>query len=188
MPEISCEICYLEFESNDGLISHIILLHEGETLNIVGTDSKIVLSRVNPDQGDGKENGVVENSSEGKEQPVTKCDKKKSNVTKVKARKEYKCDKCPKVFLSDSGLYWHNLGHDGILKKRFKCTHCEEKFAKHSDLSKHLWEVHDGLANHECRICMKGFISKSDKTRHMRSIHEGIPRKDKLRYHQKNKG
>ena len=61
-------------------------------------------------------------------------------------------------------------------KKRFKCDHCDMKFARNSHLKNHIRHVHENkkpLRPYKCEICTKSYIGPRDLKLHVATVHEG---------------
>ncbi len=198
MARLACDICDLEFGSNDGLMSHIFLLHNGLPLQIIADNDQITIStletakesKVDKENIDPvHEDNPVTNVTDSKRHSVTNViDSKRHRVTKpvkkkkTKGKGSYKCDKCPLGFHSPSGLRYHfRTKHDSqkMTFRQFKCNHCKTgkvRFVIQADLTQHLNAAHDGKPNIVCHLCQRGFITKSDLTRHVKFIHYKVPR------------
>ena len=80
---------------------------------------------------------------------------------------EYACEKCFKIFKSNSALKYHLTKHDNII---FKCPMCPKELQSERGLAYHL-NVHQGVADHLCNECGRSFVTRQKLIDHTRSRH-----------------
>lgn len=120
------------------------------------------------------------------------CDKKfKTEITlrshvrvvhegdKKKVYRNYKCNLCPKAYISLALLEDHQFAHTGV--KQHICHVCSASYASEASLFKHIKEIHEGLKKpeepHHCNICGKTFYNARSIKIHTRNIHgDGKPK------------
>ncbi len=86
MARLACDICDLEFGSNDGLMSHIFLLHNGLPLQIIADNDQITISTLETAQEQKLNNGCDKENIDPvhEDNRVTKVtDSKRHSVTNV---------------------------------------------------------------------------------------------------------
>ena len=198
-----CPFCHVNFAKNE-IKDHIGIDHlkpiiignydrpdiKEPLLTSLGLNPKIILRKLTPEQL--QDYGLVD-------QPMNFS----SDVTK------FRCDKCDKIFFSNTNLKRHTQSvHEGV---KFPCKQCPEVYSFQCALRRHMKNYHGGLVDQpmdirdfspdvtkfQCDKCDKIFCSKSSLKRHTQSVHEGVkfPCKqcpaiynynDDLRKHMKN--
>ena len=80
-------------------------------------------------------------------------------------KKNYKCNKCEKVFTNTLNLHKHRETHKGW--NTFKCTEFDKVFNQSSKLSQHQ-QIHIGQKPYKCKECGEGFSQPSSLNYHQR--------------------
>ncbi|KYN32070.1 Longitudinals lacking protein, isoforms N/O/W/X/Y [Trachymyrmex septentrionalis] len=99
-------------------------------------------------------------------------------VVAVSCTKQYKCDKCNKVYKNKGSLKRHTKDECGILP-RFNCPICEYRCKQKSNLLRHINNVHGRTKQrsrnalphkrYNCHKCgIKSYVNKSTLNRHLR--------------------
>ena len=96
-----------------------------------------------------------------------------------KEEKRFKCSWCESKFSRTSDLRRHIL-FVHEKKQQFQCDHCEKSFIKGSHLKGHVEAVHEGKKPYECNICDYKSAKNSDIKRHIQSVHEGANKKSEV--------
>lgn len=86
-----------------------------------------------------------------------------------KILKPFKCDQCPKQFISQCRLVEHKRVHTG--EKPFGCDECGKHFALAAALKLHK-ESHLGVKRHQCTVCEYKTNYKTNIKKHMK-VHTG---------------
>ena len=74
----------------------------------------------------------------------------------AKARKQFNCNDCGKVFSYKHTLNWHIIKvHEE--NNNFQCNICNSSFSQRSQLNVHIESVHRGMKPFKCNECGKGF-------------------------------
>ncbi|PXF42817.1 hypothetical protein BWQ96_07468 [Gracilariopsis chorda] len=81
-----------------------------------------------------------------------------------------RCNMCGQRFARRSNLFKH-LRSVHDDRRRFACQSCQYKFKRQDHLLKHRRSVHAGLRKFACDICGFGFAEKFNRDKHRRSIH-----------------
>ncbi|CAN8076401.1 unnamed protein product [Agarophyton chilense] len=81
-----------------------------------------------------------------------------------------RCQMCGQRFARRSNLFKH-LRSVHDDRRRFACRSCPYKFKRQDHLLKHMRSVHDRMRNFVCDICGFGFAEKFNRDKHRRSIH-----------------
>ncbi|KAI0567733.1 zinc finger protein [Gracilaria domingensis] len=81
-----------------------------------------------------------------------------------------RCHMCGQRFARRSNLFKH-LRSVHDDRRRFACRSCPYKFKRQDHLLKHMRSVHDRMRNFVCDICGFGFAEKFNRDKHRRSIH-----------------
>ena len=81
--------------------------------------------------------------------------------------KPFKCDICPKAFVSKSLLRKHNKCHD----KKNACSYCDNRFSTKSALMNHE-RTHTGEKPYACDLCPEGFRTARMLVHH-KKMHTG---------------
>ena len=135
---LSCDICDLEFGSNDGLISHMLLLHKGQQLKIRGTTAKVAFLSFESHHKNIDNKMLEKDLDVSKE--VTLQDGKP-------AKKTHKCH-CQRVYQSRGALVNHiRVHHLGVKREYRKCNHCGMGFKMQAELTSHIKKEHGGKGN-----------------------------------------
>ncbi|CBY37396.1 unnamed protein product, partial [Oikopleura dioica] len=84
--------------------------------------------------------------------------------------REFKCEKCSKVFNEHAKLKRHQLVHTG--ERPFKCpfAHCQRRFSLDFNLTTHM-RIHTGDKPFKCDECGKCFAQSANLKQH-RKTHE----------------
>ena len=112
--------------------------------------------------------------------------------------KALSCEKCPKIFRSESGLEKHKQVHNARRRfgcnicgqrykekfvfnnhvlshnteRMYKCDQCDKDYKSQLALSDHSKRVHLLIGYHACNNCDKQFFGKSKLNLHKRRVHE----------------
>jgi len=106
--------------------------------------------------------------------PIDDCDKKFSNISKVKrhlqyyhfSMKPYPCTECEEKFSNTTLMRTHRQDVHG-LGADLQCETCGEKFFSQSKLDNHVYLKHSTEKHHLCSLCSKTYKNKTDLKRHM---------------------
>uniref|UniRef100_A0A336LYG1 CSON007673 protein n=1 Tax=Culicoides sonorensis TaxID=179676 RepID=A0A336LYG1_CULSO len=98
-----------------------------------------------------------------REKPVTVDDQ---DGKRAEAKKVFKCDHCPKSFMSKSSLQAHVRVHTG--ERPYQCSKCEKHFKTVGALELHE-RRHAGIKPYVCTYCGKSFVESSNLKVHVRS-------------------
>ena len=108
------------------------------------------------------------------------------------------CEKCPKIFRSESGLEKHKQVHNARRRfgcnicgqrykekfvfnnhvlshnteRTYKCDQCDKDYKSQLALSDHVKRVHLLIGYHACNNCDKQFFGKSKLNLHKRRVHK----------------
>ncbi|GAB0091890.1 hypothetical protein DMENIID0001_067960 [Sergentomyia squamirostris] len=104
------------------------------------------------------------------ENPVRKRGKYKKKEKPPKPKnKIFKCQKCPREFLCQSGLVYHNDQHENY--KRFICEYCGKGFMDWSTRRSHIYRAHLKKKLFFCHHCGNGYYKKYYLSLHMERTH-----------------
>ena len=81
---------------------------------------------------------------------------------------QYKCPKCPKMFVRKAVLSEHLLIHSDV--RPFQCAHCDWSFKSQGSLYWHT-RLHTGEKSFKCAVCAKAFATPGTLNRHKRIVH-----------------
>ena len=87
----------------------------------------------------------------------------------AKARKQFNCNDCGKVFSYKHTLNWHIIK---VHEENFQCNICNSSFSQRSQLNVHIESVHRGMKPFKCNECGKGFSHNHTLNKHIKSVHE----------------
>ena len=94
----------------------------------------------------------------------------------------YKCQYCPRQFVSKSRYNIHLNHHES--HRLFKCKECPRGFASEKALENHQQE-HNGLKPIKCGTCDRGFSSKHRLQMHEKRMHTTVERNHPCKHCQK---
>lgn len=89
---------------------------------------------------------------------------------KVMGADPLQCNKCRQRFARRSNLFKHLRSVHEEIR-RFACTSCDLKFKRQDHLLKHTRSVHAKIRKFSCDICGIGFAEKFNRDKHRKSIH-----------------
>ena len=111
----------------------------------------------------------------------------KSLPKEFKDHKQYICDKCPDVFLSEQTLRQHTLRihtSDAVKKlyssprrkEKWKsdCPYCKKTFFSHSNFQEHVKSVHENNTPFSCAECPRKFALPRSLRKHKELVHEKV--------------
>eukprot|EP00177_Eucheuma_denticulatum_P005178 GFKZ01009429.1.p1 GENE.GFKZ01009429.1~~GFKZ01009429.1.p1 ORF type:complete len:176 (-),score=13.67 GFKZ01009429.1:207-734(-) len=81
-----------------------------------------------------------------------------------------RCTLCSQRFARRSNLFKH-LRSVHETERKFACTACPQKFKRQDHLLKHTRSVHNKERKFNCEICGIGFAEKFNRDKHTKSIH-----------------
>lgn len=148
---VRCNICNMEFDSQDELNSHNSSIHPGGG-DVSGGEAKV----------DSINNIKVQCDNCGKEFP---------NYSELEAHKEtcspkVRCNECDEMFDSNSKLAAHKASvHPAV---SFDCETCRKTFTTRAKLNQHIKDAHSPQI---CNLCNQKFADKNALTQHKRRKH-----------------
>ncbi|CAL8141487.1 unnamed protein product [Orchesella dallaii] len=80
-------------------------------------------------------------------------------------KERYACTKCDKSFTVPFSLRRHMIVHD---EPAFVCQQCDRRFRTRETLTRHE-PIHSGVRRHGCQICHKRFARLSDLKKHLKT-------------------
>ncbi|CAL8098765.1 unnamed protein product [Orchesella dallaii] len=95
---------------------------------------------------------------------------KSHRLSSHKGERIFKCDHCPKAYLSNVNLTHHNLTH--LNRRNFKCAVCNKAFVYKSNHDDHM-RIHTGENPFRCSVCGRPFGRQSEVKSHER-IHQDV--------------
>lgn len=148
---VRCNICNMEFDSQDELNSHNSSIHPGGG-DVSGGEAKV----------DSINNIKVQCDNCGKEFP---------NYSELEAHKEtcsqkVRCNECDEMFDSNSKLAAHKASVHPVVS--FDCETCRKTFTTRAKLNKHIKDAHSPQI---CNLCNQKFADKNALTQHKRKKH-----------------
>ncbi len=197
--QLSCDSCYLDFDSNSDFLSHILQLHNKELLTILGSDDRIVL--LSTDKSHKSHTTMDSDNTSHKSHTTTDCDKKDNESVKEPVSLDPletvflpdECDKTSenkeetepplKKVKTENDCQIVHESKTAVLapiqpkvsrrrqQLRHKCNHCGVKFLKQSHLTSHIWREHGGKDNFACCYCNRGYASNRSLLKHIRGEH-----------------
>lgn len=170
--ELKCNTCSEPFETFLKLKAHTLSVHNEEAV-VICCDRKLknrtrlvnhLNSHINPNRF-----------------KCTQCDSKgfltetglNLHILSTHSPRElhkFKCQKCPRTFITGSRLNRHLHSHLEEKEKKFKCPQCDKAFSLDCVMKAHL-RTHDESAKFICEICAKIFKTKCDYNVHMKDNH-----------------
>ncbi|XP_055701310.1 transcription factor grauzone-like [Phlebotomus papatasi] len=170
--ELKCSICSEPFETFLKLKAHTLSVHNEEAI-VVCCDRELknrtrlvnhLNSHINPNKF-----------------KCTQCDSKgfltetglNLHILSTHSPRElhkFKCEKCPRTFITGSRLNRHQHTHLEEKEKNIKCPQCDKAFSLDCVMKAHL-RTHDESAKFICEICAKIFKTKCDYNVHMKDNH-----------------
>ena len=148
---VRCNICNMEFDSQDELNSHNSSIHPGGG-DVSGGEAKV----------DSINNIKVQCDNCGKEFP---------NYSELEAHKEtcsqkVRCNECDEMFDSNSKLAAHKASVHPVVS--FDCETCRKTFTTRAKLNQHIKDAHSPQI---CNLCNQKFADKNALTQHKRNKH-----------------
>ena len=148
---VRCNICNMEFDSQDELNSHNSSIHPGGG-DVSGGEAKV----------DSRNNIKVQCDNCGKEFP---------NYSELEAHKEtcsqkVRCNECDEMFDSNSKLAAHKASVHPVVS--FDCETCRKTFTTRAKLNQHIKDAHSPQI---CNLCNQKFADKNALTQHKRQKH-----------------
>ena len=148
---VRCNICNMEFDSQDELNSHNSSIHPGGG-DVSGGEAKV----------DSINNIKVQCDNCGKEFP---------NYSELEAHKEtcsqkVRCNECDEMFDSNSKLVAHKAAVHPVVS--FDCETCRKTFTTRAKLNQHIKDAHSPQI---CNLCNQKFADKNALTQHKRKKH-----------------
>lgn len=145
---VRCNICNMEFDSQDELNSHNSSIHPGGG-DVSGGEANV----------DSINNIKVECDNCGKEFP---------NYSELEAHKEtcspkVRCNECDEMFDSNSKLAAHKASVHPVVS--FDCETCRKTFTTQAKLNQHIKDAHSPQI---CNLCNQKFADKIALTHHKR--------------------
>lgn len=83
--------------------------------------------------------------------------------------RQYKCEKCGKMYKTERCLKVHNLVH--LEKRPFVCSECNKSFISSSKLKQHS-NIHTGERPYKCKYCARDFTNFPNWLKHTRRRHK----------------
>jgi prophage antirepressor-like protein len=128
------------------------------------------------------ENMAILNFIEDDEQDI-KDDLESESEDEEEVVKEYKCEKCDKVYKMQGNLLNHIKNKhpveikDGIKEnkdddKTNTCKICNKTLADKGKLNRHIKHVHEKSGRVKCKLCKETFSSRDSLTCHINNVHE----------------
>lgn len=148
---VRCNICNMEFDSQDELNNHNSSIHPGGG-DVSGGEAKV----------DSINNIKVECDNCGKEFP---------NYSELEAHKEtcsqkVRCNECDEMFDSNSKLAAHKASVHPVVS--FDCETCRKTFTTRAKLNQHIKDAHSPQI---CNLCNQKLADKNALTQHKRKKH-----------------
>lgn len=114
----------------------------------------------------------------------------KNHLSMHKGGNQYKCDRCPKSYSTNSAFSNHKVTcHQDLGGKTFNCSNCFKNFRSVRARDHHIISCHKKDSKKkivfECRLCNKIFGYKNNLTSHHRTVH-GLEGKKILEYNCKH--
>ncbi|XP_063695553.1 zinc finger protein ZFP2-like [Culicoides brevitarsis] len=154
-----CKQCGAGFFILKNLVSHLTLVHgiqEKYRCRICDEET----TNIDDYLDHQNKHVVIKEVSSTTESPI------ETNVKRVETKKLFKCDHCPKTFMSKSSLQAHIRVHTG--ERPFQCSKCEKHFKTVGALELHE-RRHAGIKPYVCTYCGKSFVESSNLKVHVRS-------------------
>lgn len=148
---VRCNICNMEFDSQDELDSHNSSIHSG------GDDVSGGEAKVNPIN-----NMKVECDNSGMEFP----DYSELEAHKETCSQKVKCNECGEMFGSNSELDAHKASVHPV--GSFDCETCRKTFTTQAKLNQHIQDAHSPQI---CNLCGQQFADKNALAKHKREKH-----------------
>lgn len=114
------------------------------------------------------------NKTFGNVQSIRKhCEVAHRDVNPYK-EKRFKCEDCPKRYLTDFLLSQHRLSHENLKSQR--CPYCSFATNAPYDLKNHIKRIHEATKDYPCveEGCKKAFKRRCDMENHRKSVHSHI--------------
>ncbi|XP_058828579.1 transcription factor grauzone-like [Topomyia yanbarensis] len=164
----SCDQCSAHFPSFTELQTHSTAIHQRRAY-VFCCDKRYnqrtrlfehILLHVNPEhyQCDVCKRNCLDNES---------LRRHKMKIHTPDEERAFKCDKCPKAFVTEADFGLHQNYHLAMENKKFKCEECEKCFGNKSLLKSHVRNAHASHFEFVCDTCAKGFNQRSLFVRHL---------------------
>ena len=202
--EYTCEICKQKFASSGNFVTHYKKVHNEIPPDF--KDQKQYLCHQCPDVFLTKPLLYYHTSRYHSDQPTKEYVCKDCDVTytgklkyvrhcrkvhkiippEFKNQKQYLCDECPDVFMSNTGLHLHKVSmhcQESVKKKAKKllakkekksCPHCTKTFNCLSNFREHVKVVHRKSTPFECDQCPRKFGYVTKLKNHKRQVHTRV--------------
>jgi len=165
--KFQCQICLINFESNNSLSHHLKSKHPSSCT--VCKNCNFLISNVTNHQCSQKKKTVSNKICDTCGECTTDLLKHNYHVHNVSP---FSCDICPKKFSSKSKLKQHKINHSKLPSK-FVCNICEQVFKKSCNLKNHSLihsEDVDAIMK-SCHLCSYKTLIDSNLKRHLK-IHK----------------
>lgn len=150
-------------------------------------DIQSILSNINLQQLQNKQNNELRYSSPKQSEQITECQKTEEEESqdvfaiefrKMKLRGEFPCRLCTAVFPNLRALKGHNRAHlNGSSNGTYYCNMCPHSSIDKAALIRHM-RTHNGDRPYECSLCNYAFTTKANCERHLRNRHAKTTRED----------
>ena len=101
-----------------------------------------------------------------------------SHILMHTGERPWRCDKCPKAYISKNALKQHKLNHEAGGKppseKKYQCEMCPKSFVHKRSLEEHI-RTHTGERPYQCELCPRSFSYDYLYRKHVEKIHKKDP-------------
>ena len=87
-------------------------------------------------------------------------------------KRNMSCDKCPKLFLTQSSQRQHLRKVHKSRKMVLSCNQCDKVYVSRTGIKDHMVRVHEKELNFQCKYCDKRFKVGRVLIKHMKDLHE----------------